>query len=73
MTQSDDTPSFVMCVDNGGFPVSLEVRRIYRCKADSQAATNGLLRVIDETGEDYLYPKEMFEPAPNPATARRRR
>jgi len=70
--QKDESPSFVMCVNNGGYPVSLEVRRIYRCKVDARAAKDGLLRVVDETGEDYLYPREMFEPAPNPAANRRR-
>ena len=70
MTQTGNDLGFVMCIDNGGYPVSLEVRRIYRCKADAGAAERGLLRVIDETGDDYLYPKEMFEPVTMSATAR---
>jgi hypothetical protein len=72
VTQDKSNPEFVICVDNGGYPVSLEVRGVYRCKVDTRAAENGLLRVVDETGEDYLYRKEMFEPAPKPATTRRR-
>lgn len=54
--------AYVMCIDNDGYTVSLEVRRIYLCKPDPDAAEQGLLRVVDDTGEDYLYPKELFEP-----------
>lgn len=52
---------FVMCIDNRGFAASLELRKVYRCKADAKADGDGLVRVIDDSGEDYLYPKEMFQ------------
>jgi hypothetical protein len=51
---------FVVCVRNTGFPASLELRKIYQAVADSEAETHGMLRVIDESGEDYLYPQKFF-------------
>lgn len=53
---------FVVCMDNRGHPVSLEVRKIYEVFEDEQAARHGLLRVVDESGEDYLYPRALFTP-----------
>ena len=52
--------SFVVCVDNEEYPTSLEVHKIYRVLVDEDAATDGDLRVIDESGEDYIYPSSMF-------------
>ena len=49
-----------MCVSNDDYPTSLERRKIYAVLADSDAAKHGMIRVIDESGEDYLYPKELF-------------
>ena len=60
---------FVVCVKNEGFPVSLEVRKIYRVIADETAAKHQLLRVIDESGEDYLYPADYFVAVELPQTA----
>jgi hypothetical protein len=51
---------FVVCVRNTGYPASLELRKIYQALADPEAETHGLLRVIDESGEDYLYPQKFF-------------
>ena len=51
---------FVVCVRNTGYPASLEVRKIYRTVADRSAEAHGMLRVIDESGEDYLYPAKFF-------------
>jgi len=51
---------FVVCIDNAGYDASLDVRKIYRTIADAKAEDLGLLRVIDESGEDYLYPKKLF-------------
>lgn len=61
--------SFVICVDNEGYPASLEVRKIYRVVPDKAAAKAGQLRVVDESGEDYLYPRARFVPVvvPRPA------
>ena len=50
----------VICLDNEGFAASLERRKIYVALPDPDAGKNGLLRVIDESGEDYLYPKASF-------------
>ncbi len=53
-------PRFVICVSNKGYPASLERRKIYQILPDSVAATKHYLRVIDESGEDYLYPEDYF-------------
>jgi hypothetical protein len=47
-------------LSNDGYPASLEVRKIYALLADAAAEKHGLLRVVDESGEDYLYPKKQF-------------
>jgi len=52
----------VICLDNSGYEVSLERRKIYVSIPDARAAKFGQLRVIDESGEDYLYPQEAFIP-----------
>ncbi len=51
---------FVMCVKNDGYLASLELRKAYRLLEDEPASRRGLLRVVDESGEDYLYPEEYF-------------
>jgi hypothetical protein len=51
---------FAVCVDNTDYPASLELRKIYRVLSDSEAEQDGDLRVIDESGEDYLYPADYF-------------
>ena len=50
----------VVCVDNEGYSVSLEKRKIYVMLRDAIAEKHGLLRIVDESGEDYLYPKMFF-------------
>jgi hypothetical protein len=52
--------NFVVCVDNDGYPAALETRKIYVVLRDALAEKRGLLRVIDESGEDYLYPAVLF-------------
>ncbi|HVF59560.1 MAG TPA: hypothetical protein VNJ70_07100 [Thermoanaerobaculia bacterium] len=54
--------SYVVCVENSGYPVALELRKIYQRLPDARAETDGLVRVIDESGEDYLYPARFFVP-----------
>jgi hypothetical protein len=61
---------FVLCVKDGGYPESLEVRKVYRVVPDSDALSHGLIRVVDESGEDYLYPEDLFVPIEVPAAAR---
>ena len=62
MEARDSAESYVLCVDNGGYPESLEVRKVYAVLPDERAAGNDFIRVIDETGEDYLYPSKYFVP-----------
>ncbi len=57
---------FVICVKNDGFPASLERRKIYVALRDPPAEKRGQLRVVDESGEDYLYPKAFFRPIAMP-------
>jgi len=51
---------FVVCIDNSGYPVSLELYKIYRSIPDTDVESGGELRVIDESGEDYIYPESYF-------------
>ena len=51
---------FAVCVRNTDYPASLELRKIYEIVPDPEAAAHGLIRVIDESGEDYLFPKNFF-------------
>jgi hypothetical protein len=50
----------VVCIDNAGYAASLEKRKIYIALRDAGAEKHGLLRIVDESGEDYLYPKTQF-------------
>ena len=52
--------TFVVCVENSGYPASLELHKIYRVVSDQDAHREGDLRIVDESGEDYLYPAEWF-------------
>jgi hypothetical protein len=51
---------FVVCVRKEGYPAALELRNVYRALVDEQAAKRHQGRVVDESGEDYLYPREWF-------------
>ncbi len=53
-------PQFVVCVKNDHYPASLELRKLYRVLPDASAAKHHHLRVIDESGADYLYPESYF-------------
>lgn len=53
---------YAVCVDNDRYPASLELHKIYELLPDDEAAKDGDLRVIDESGEDYLFPAACFEP-----------
>jgi hypothetical protein len=54
--------TYVVCIDNSEYPASLEIRKIYQRLPDPTAEQDGLIRIIDESGEDYLYAKESFVP-----------
>jgi hypothetical protein len=60
MRRGQPKPQFLLCVNNEGYPASLEVRKVYQALPDSVAAARGFVRVIDESGEDYLYPSTRF-------------
>lgn len=53
---------YAVCVDNGGYPASLELHKIYKVLPDGEAAKDGDLRIVDESGEDYLFPAACFAP-----------
>ena len=61
----------VICLDNSGYEVSLERRKIYVVVPDAKAEKHGQLRVVDESGESYLYPEDMFIDAQLPQPVRR--
>jgi len=61
-TQPRTKPEFAVCICNDGYPASLELHKIYRVLPDQDAAMDGDLRVVDESGEDYLYPASYFAP-----------
>jgi hypothetical protein len=54
------TPRFAICIDNPDYPASLELHKVYRVVSDEDAEKDGDLRIIDESGEDYLYPADYF-------------
>jgi hypothetical protein len=58
-TKKNDA-EFVVCLRNDGYIASLEVHKIYRILPDPEAEKDGDLRIVDESGEDYLYPKDWF-------------
>lgn len=58
--------TFVICINNADYSAALELRKIYQVIPDDTAATHGLVRVIDESGEDYLYPTTYFIPVSFP-------
>jgi len=63
MKQTKNSPiKFVVCINNEDYPASLELHKIYRVILDEDAAADGDMRIIDESGEDYLYPTSYFVP-----------
>ena len=61
----------VVCTDNEGYEASLERFKVYRVLSDPAAARHGQIRIVDESGEDYLYARERFAPIAVPTTVRR--
>ncbi|HJX30930.1 MAG TPA: hypothetical protein VJ624_03650 [Thermodesulfobacteriota bacterium] len=53
---------FVVCINNSNYPASLELHKIYQVVRDEEASLEGDIRVIDESGENYLYPSSYFVP-----------
>jgi hypothetical protein len=63
--------SWVLCVQNAGYEASLERRKLYEAIPDADAEAHGQRRVIDESGEDYLFPAGCFAALALPAAVRR--
>jgi hypothetical protein len=53
-------PQFVICIGNKGYAASLELRKIYQVLPDKLGLKHHQIRIIDESGEDYLYPEQCF-------------
>jgi hypothetical protein len=53
---------FLLCIDNEGYEASLEIRKLYEVIPDKEAERHNQVRIIDESGEDYLYPSRFFAP-----------
>ena len=62
MEQKNSKKMFVICLKNEGYAASLELRKIYEVMPDERAADHQMIRVVDESGEDYLYPSGFFMP-----------
>ena len=60
MRRKDSTPRFVVCINNSDYEASLELHKIYPVIPDLDAAQDGDIRIIDESGEDYLYAASRF-------------
>ncbi len=58
--RQDTAPRFAICLNNTDYPASLERHKVYRVLLDEDAEQDGDIRVIDESGEDYLYPAAFF-------------
>jgi hypothetical protein len=67
----DEATRYVVCVQNQGYTASLERRKIYALIPDADAESHGMIRLVDESGEDYLYPHEFFLPIEVPREIRR--
>ena len=68
MKTTKSTLRFAICVDNSEYPASLELHKIYRVLPDKDAQAGGDMRIIDESGEDYLFPADYFIPIDLPQT-----
>lgn len=69
MTFGNKGNLFALCIDDGGYPESLEVRKVYKIVSDDKAEARNYTRIIDETDEDYLYPAALFAMLDLPAEA----
>ena len=65
------TSRLLICVENKGYAASLEKRKVYVAIPDAGALKHGQVRVVDESGEDYLYPKSLFLPITVSASLRK--
>lgn len=70
MQEKQTGTTFAICINNTDYAAALEKRKIYQVIPDEQATAHGLVRIIDESGEDYLYPTTYFIPIDFPPTIR---
>lgn len=70
MAKAREPENFVVCLNADDYAASLEPRKLYRTVADAKAAARGLIRVVDESGEDYLYPSARFAAVALPKSVR---
>lgn len=68
MKRTRTTHDYVICISNAGFRASLIPRRVYETIEDDAAKKRGMVRVVDESGEDYLFPESLFMSIPLTAT-----
>jgi len=61
---------FVLCINNADYPASLELHKIYQVIPDAEVETDNEIRVVDESGEDYIYPAAWFVAVELPLAAR---
>jgi len=67
----DKAVHFVVCLNNADYPASLEVGKLYRVIPDEEAAAEGYIRVVDESGEDYAFLASRFHPVQLPQAVER--
>lgn len=60
MQSANTETQYVVCINNKDYPASLEIRKIYQTVSDSDAVKHQMIRVLDESGEGYLYPSNYF-------------
>ena len=61
-------PRFVVCIRNDDYEIDLALHKIYQVLPDEDAEGSGWIRIVDETGEDYLYPESFFQAIAVPRT-----
>lgn len=66
---SESHGSFYLCIKNRGYAASLQLRTVYQALGDFEAEKHGMLRIVDDSGEDYLFPAGYFVPIEVPAAA----
>ena len=71
MNTENSSPRFAICLNNAGYPDDLKIRTVYQVLPDEDAARSNYIRVIDESGEDYLYPADYFVMVDVPSEAAR--
>lgn len=61
--------TYVMCIDNKGYPLDLTLHKVYKVLPDAKADTHGWIRIVDDSGEDYLHEASRFVPVQIPREA----